>query len=357
VDQDRLHAERVGDEAGVLTARAAEGVQEVARHVMAALDADLLYRVGHVLDGDADEAFGDLLGAAAVAGLRRDRLEPRGDDVAIERLVAPRAEDRGEEPGIELAEHHVGVGDGQRPAAAIAGRAGIGAGGVGADAEAAGLGVEDRAAAGGDGVDAHHGRAHPHARDLRVEGALEVAGEVRDVRRGAAHVEADDLAKAGALRRAGHPDDAARRSRQDRVLALEAVGRGEAARGHHELKGRPGLAGRRRAQRLRHAGDVAAQDRGKIGVDHGGVAAPDELDERRDLVTDGDLAEAPPAHLRGERRLMRRVAPSVHQHDRHRVDPGPREGSASGASSGPRSSGISTEPSARSRSSTSITRS
>jgi hypothetical protein len=37
--------------------------------------------------------------------------------------------------------------------------------------------------------------------------------------------------------------------------------------------------------------DVAAQDRRKIGVDQGRVAAPDELDQRRDLMADGNLRE------------------------------------------------------------------
>jgi hypothetical protein len=37
MDQHRGHAERVGDEARVLPARAAEAVERIARHVIAAL--------------------------------------------------------------------------------------------------------------------------------------------------------------------------------------------------------------------------------------------------------------------------------------------------------------------------------
>ena len=47
-----LHAERIGDEAGMLPAGAAEAVQRIARDVVAALDRDLLDRIGHVLDRD-----------------------------------------------------------------------------------------------------------------------------------------------------------------------------------------------------------------------------------------------------------------------------------------------------------------
>ncbi len=45
--------------------------------------------------------------------------------------------------------------------------------------------------------------------------------------------------------------------------------------------------------------DIAAQDRRQIGVDHGGVAAAHQLDQRRDLVADRDLREADLAGERG----------------------------------------------------------
>ena len=69
MQQHRLDAERIGDEAGMLAAGAAEGVQRIAGDVVAALDRDLLDRLGHVGDRDLDEAVRDLLGRAAVADL------------------------------------------------------------------------------------------------------------------------------------------------------------------------------------------------------------------------------------------------------------------------------------------------
>ena len=124
MDQHRRHAERVGDQAGVLAAGAAEAVERVARHVVAALHRDLLDRVRHVLDGDLDEAVGDLLGRAAVADLareRRERLRAPPRRRAAGPALGPKIV--GKKSGIELADHHVGVGDGERPAAAVAGRA------------------------------------------------------------------------------------------------------------------------------------------------------------------------------------------------------------------------------------------
>ncbi len=61
MDQHLGHAERVGDETGMLAAGAAETVERVARYVIAALNRNLLDRIGHVLDRDLDEAVGDFL--------------------------------------------------------------------------------------------------------------------------------------------------------------------------------------------------------------------------------------------------------------------------------------------------------
>jgi len=247
--------------------------------------------------------------------------------------------------------------------------------------------VQDRAAAGGDRVDAHHRRAHAHAGDFRIEGALVVAVIVGDVGRGAAHVEADDLVEAGELGRLDHADDAAGWAGEQRVLALEEGGVGQAARRHHEhqargslplegrvasrrlagwgslrlvrrhsggafcgyplcrfrrrlprkggedvvagrfdatrpLRGYPSLKGegRRRTQLLRHPAHIAAEDRREIGVDDGGVAAADQLDQRRDFVADGDLAETDGADDFGRPALLAGVLPRMHEDDGDGVD-------------------------------------
>ncbi len=234
VDQHLGHAQRVGDQAGVLAAGAAEAVERVAGHVVAALHRDLLDRVGHVLDRDLDEAVGDLFGLTAVADFLRQIGEGVAHGVRVERQVLRRAENPREEIRDQFADHHIGVGDRQRAVAAVALRPGIGARRIRTDAKAGAVEMQDRAAAGGDGMNEHHRRAHAHAGDFGLEGALVFAVEMRDVRRCAAHVEADQPVEAGLVPGLRHADHAARGSRQDRVLALEQFGRGQAARRHHE---------------------------------------------------------------------------------------------------------------------------
>ena len=182
VDQDRAHAQGIGHEAGVLAARAAETLQGVVGDVIAALHGDFLDGVGHVLDGDADEAFRHFFGRARVASLRGERRKALPHRLHIEGLVAAGAEDLREEGGVQLADHHIGVGDRQRPAAPIAARSGIGASGIGAHDKAAGIRMQDRAAARRHRMNEHHGGAYAHARDFGFERALEFAIVVGDIR-------------------------------------------------------------------------------------------------------------------------------------------------------------------------------
>ena len=68
---------------------------------------------------------------------------------------------------VDPAEEQVAVGDGQRPAVAIAGRARVRAGALRPDAEAHAVEAADRPAARRDGMDLHHRRADAHARRRR----------------------------------------------------------------------------------------------------------------------------------------------------------------------------------------------
>ena len=60
MDEHATHAERIGDEASVLAAGAAECVEHVSSDVVAALHRDGEDRVRHILDRDPDEAVGRL---------------------------------------------------------------------------------------------------------------------------------------------------------------------------------------------------------------------------------------------------------------------------------------------------------
>ena len=321
VDEHARHAERVGDEAGVLAARAAETAERVSGDVVAALDADVLDRVRHVLDRDPQETVGDLHGRAPLArgalDLARESGETLPHDLRIEGLVRARPEHRGKERGIELADHHVAVGHRERSAPSIRRRPRIRTGRLGADAEARSVEAADRAAAGRDRVDPHHRRAQPDARDLRHERAFVLAGVVRDVGRGPAHVEADDPIETGEARNLDGADDAAGRTRQDRVLALEEPRVGEPPRRLHELQ--PHAPG----PTVEIAGDlvdIATQDRRQVGVDDRRVAARHEFHQRRDFVRHRYLGETRAARDRRDGALVLRMAVAVHQDDGDRAN-------------------------------------
>jgi hypothetical protein len=66
---------------------------------------------------------------------------------------------------------------------------------------------------------------------------------------------------------------------------------------------------------------TAAQDGREVGVDHGGVAAADELHQRAGLVAGTDLREADLPRDARRRLLVRGVAPAVHEDDRHAAQP------------------------------------
>ncbi|EWS58097.1 hypothetical protein Y694_03996 [Methylibium sp. T29-B] len=119
VDEDARHAQCVGDRAGVLPAGAAETLQRVAAHVVAARDRDALDRIGHVGHSDLQRAGGHVLRQRGTAGrhgeLLRQRAEALHHALGVERLVAARPEHRGEICGLDAPEQQVRVGGGQRP--------------------------------------------------------------------------------------------------------------------------------------------------------------------------------------------------------------------------------------------------
>lgn len=317
--EDSADAERVGDHARVLAARAAEGGQRVPGDVVALLDRDPLDGVGDVGHGDLEVALGDLFRGAVVAGplpdLAGEGGEAFADQCVVDGLVAVRAEHPGEMGGLDAAEGDVGVGDGERSAGAVAGGSGFGARRVGAHPVAGAVEVEQRAAARRDGVDVEHGRAQPDSGDLGGEDPFVLAGEVRDVRGGAAHVEADDAVEAGELRHPGHADDATGRTGQDGVLAAELAGFGEASVGLHEHQ----------PHALEFIGDVldvAAQHGRQVGVDHGRVSARDELHQRADLAGERDLREARAGRKLSDGLFVGGVEVAVHADHGEGADPG-----------------------------------
>ena len=59
MDVDPLHAKRVGHHAGMLSRRAAKAGQRIFGDVVAALHTDVLNRIGHIFNGDAQKTSGN----------------------------------------------------------------------------------------------------------------------------------------------------------------------------------------------------------------------------------------------------------------------------------------------------------
>jgi hypothetical protein len=124
--------EKIGYRAGVLPARATEGRERVLGDIMALLNGDLLDRIGHVGDGDLQEALRHLLRHSYVTGCLSDfggefsELVPHHLDV--EGLIAGAAEDGRKMLGLNPPQHDVRVRDGQRATVPVARGTRVGAG-------------------------------------------------------------------------------------------------------------------------------------------------------------------------------------------------------------------------------------
>ena len=165
---DRAHAQALGEQAGVLAGGGAEAAQRVVGDVVAAVGGDLPDGARHVVDGHTHEVVGDpLRGARSQAGGAHrcgHLVDARQRGGGVDALVAAGAEHVREMLRQQLAEHDVAVGHGERAAAPVARRAGVGPGGARADPVAAVGEGADRAAPGRHGIDAQHRRAQADAR-------------------------------------------------------------------------------------------------------------------------------------------------------------------------------------------------
>ena len=88
---------------------------------------------------------------------------------------------------------------------------------------------------------------------------------------------------------------------------------GKAAAGLHEHQSRAG-------QLRRHPVDVAAQHRRQVRVDHGGVTARHQLEQRARLTRQRNLPEPELRGERGDRLFVLRMQVAVQAGDGQRVD-------------------------------------
>ena len=93
MDQNPPHSQSISHEAGVLTASSTETLQRVVGDVVPSLYADLLDRIGHIVDSNTQEPSGQLFrrarGLSGRCGdLCRQLFEPMPNGVQIKRLIA-----------------------------------------------------------------------------------------------------------------------------------------------------------------------------------------------------------------------------------------------------------------------------
>ncbi len=307
-----LDTESISHQAGVLASGPAETDQRVVRCVVAPLDGDLLDGVGHVLHCDGKEAFGHRLRCLVPTGLGHhpssQGVETLFDHCVVQGLVTIGPEHGGKEFGSESTQQDVAVGDGQRTAVSIAGRAWIGTGRVGTDPHSGAVEVENRTTTGGHGVNVDHGGPDPETGNLGLAGPFQLARKVGDIGGGAAHVEPDELPEAGGPSSGDHADHTSCRTREQGILASKPMSLGQTAIGLHEHQApAAGL------QRATHPIDVAAENGREIGVDHGGVTPGHQLHQRAHLVTDRNLGKPRLPGQLGQALLVFGIAITVHQ--------------------------------------------
>ena len=286
MQQHGIHAQFLGDRAGVLAARAAERTKGKIRRVLASLDRDLLDRRRHLVDRYAQKALGNFLNAHAPAAILQQivgkPLQSGTGCLRVQRLASVRPEHAGKHARLKAPQREVGVGNRYRPAVAVAGRPRVGARRFRPGKKAPRLVPQDGPSPRCHRVNLEHGRPQPGAGDFVVGHIFVAAGIQRNIGGRAAHVKTDQLLEArltGGSHRAHH---AGRGPGKDGVLAPELRCLHQPAVALHESE----VARRdpRFLQPLPEAADVAAQDRRKVRVGQRGVAAAHQLDERRDFM-------------------------------------------------------------------------
>jgi hypothetical protein len=309
--QDRGQANMGGHLDGMHAARPAEGEEGESARIDAAFDRDDADGFLHVGVGDGHDAEGRFgHGLADGAAQLRDRGQ------------APLRMDRHppaqEEAGVEAAEAEVGVRNGRQVAPAVASRARIGAGALGADPErAAPVGIGDRAAAGPDRMDIDDGQADGEVADAALVGPPDAAFDQGDVRRGAAHVEADDIGEAGRGGQHAGPDDPSGRPGQRRPDGLDTgPGRGDVAlvRLHDAQVGA--------ADAAVELAEIAVHDRHEVGVDGRG-RRPLELAVLGQKPAGDGEQQAGPFELPGHGLLVRGIGIRMEEADGDGLRPGP----------------------------------
>ena len=317
MQQHGTKPELLGQAAGVLAGSAAVGHQHATADVLAPVKGNPADRCCHPLDGQLQRRLGHLFGGAVqVDGQIVEQLPHH---CRIRGLIGLRTEHRRELIGPQATQQQVGVGNGERTAGAVTGRAGTRSGRAGAHPQLRSMLFQHGAATGCDGLDrqpfGQQGQSGDRGLALQVLQDSRIGrGNTEHIRRCAAHVETQHrtIAESGGMGRRNRPHHAGSGSGQDRVL------------GEQDLRGLQRTTGRHHPQR--RCGPESTLHLLQIGLKHRShrplhqcrLAPGHQSGFGTHVVGTDHRAEAKLTQQRGAGLLVDWVAVSVQQgHHRH----------------------------------------
>ena len=171
MDQHPLHAQFGRQTAGVLGCRTAVTDQQGRAGVVPLLDRDAPDRRGHGLDRDLQGPFGQLFDTGRQARPGHGRLQGGKAPLhgrGVQGLISIGTKQGRQGAGGQPTQQHIGVGDGQRSAALVGRRPGIGPGRSWAHLQTVAVKLQDRAPTGGHGVNGQHRSLQVQSRDRRL---------------------------------------------------------------------------------------------------------------------------------------------------------------------------------------------
>ena len=175
VEQHPRHSQHLGQAAGMLTASPAVAHQQGLAQVVAALDRDAAQGFRHRFNGDLQGPCRQPLRAdprCHRGHLKRQLRKPSPHRFPISGLVALGAKHRWQGGKRQTAQQHVGIGDGERPAAAVSRRTGISACRNRPNLQPPAVKAQHRAAASSHGVNRQHRSLQFQPSDLGGRAAL-----------------------------------------------------------------------------------------------------------------------------------------------------------------------------------------
>ena len=207
MDHHPRHTQRFGHQTGMLPSGSTKTLKRIRRDIMAALYADFLDRIGHILHSDIQKPLRHILHITFQAMISCQSFESRDSRASIQRQCARCTKNSREIIRTERTQYHIAICNGQRPAAAVAGWPRIGAGAFRPHLEPAITVTANRTATSRHRVDVHHRCPHPHAGHIGFKTALKFAREMTDIGGGATHVKANQLIKTCVLASLHHAND------------------------------------------------------------------------------------------------------------------------------------------------------